>query len=158
MKINAETFRQSSDHYVTPRVRDLMSSDVITLSEEDSLKALQEVLKWKAIRHVPITDTKGTLVGLVTQRDFLTVAVSKLAHLNPEDLDALYTGVKIKDIMGRKVTTIASNRPLTEAALVMYEHKYGCLPVVDDGRLVGIITEADFVKAFLEWDARFKTE
>lgn len=131
-----------------PRVRDLMSTELITMSPDDSLKDLAKLFDWKAIRHVPIADESGRLVGLVTQRDYLTVAISKFAQLNKAAVEAVYSQIKIRDFMGRKVTAISPETPLREAAQIMLEHKYGCLPVVSDDKLVGIITEADFTRAF----------
>lgn len=143
--------------YYAPRVRDLMTKNPLALSETDTVKALTDLMKWRSIRHVPVVDTERRLIGLVTQRDFLTIAVSKLAHVPKWELDELYSGMMIRDIMGKKVTSVAPDSSLTEAARTMFSHKYGCLPVTDEGRLVGIITEADFVKAFMDWNALFKT-
>jgi CBS domain-containing protein len=58
--------------------------------------------------------------------------------------------------MGKKVTTTSPNTLLTEAAEIMFRNKFGCLPVTEDGKLVGILTEADFVKSFMEWNVRFR--
>ncbi len=156
MTTAARVASEVQEGFYDPRVADLMTREVITLSEEDDLKILRDLLDLKAIRHVPVTRDGDYLVGLVTQRDFLTVAVSKLAHEDPQILDAIYSSLKIKDVMGKKVRTISPDAPLSDAARLMTEHKFGCLPVVEDGRLVGIITESDFVKAFLEWSVKFR--
>jgi CBS domain-containing protein len=139
-----------------PKVHDLMSEEVLTLCPEDNLTALENIFDLKVIRHVPIVDAKSNrLVGLMTHRDFLKLAVSKLAKIEKSEEDALYAKIKIGDVMGRKVTTVRPETPLSEAALIMRMHRFGCLPVVDeDGQVVGIITEADFVSAFLRWSVR----
>jgi len=147
--------RPTASSYYQPKVRDLMTREPLSLVETDSVKALLELMSWRSIRHVPVCDVQGTLVGLVTQRDFLTIAVSKLAHISQQELDDLYGHMRIGDIMGRKITTVGPNALLSEAADIMFKNKFGCLPVVSEGKLVGIITESDFVKAFTEREARF---
>lgn len=133
-----------------PVVRDLMTNEVMTLTPEDSLRSLRDLLEAKRVRHVPITDEQGKLVGLITQRDFLTVAVSKFAHVDPSELDEIYGRIRIGEVMGKKVVTARPWMPLAEAANLMYQNKYGCLPVVEDKKLIGIVTEADFVKAIAQ--------
>lgn len=138
-------------------VRDLMTPDPITLTDQDTLREARDLFAWKGIRHLPITDEQGAFIGLFTHRDFLTVAISKLAHVTAKEENDLYAGIRLHEVMGRKITSIAPEAPLGEAARLMFENKYGCLPVVDssNGRLVGIITEADFVRAFVEFEARY---
>ena len=130
-------------------VRSLMSTDLLTIYPDDSLKVVEGLFAEEAVRHLPVVDENGKLLGLVTQRDFLTVAVSKLAHVGRDELDTIYRGVLVSDIMGRKITTVTPDTPLSEAALIMATRKYGCLPVVEHDRLVGILTESDFVRAFI---------
>ncbi|MCM2323262.1 MAG: CBS domain-containing protein [Oligoflexia bacterium] len=130
-----------------------MTSDVFCLHADDTLKDLDEVLTWKKFRHVPVIDDERRLVGLVTHRDFLTLAISKLAKVRKEETFGLYSGVRIGDVMGKKVTTIGPDAKLSEAAEVMLKYRFGCLPVVQDSRLVGIITESDFVRALLKPEA-----
>jgi CBS domain-containing membrane protein len=138
-----------------PKVRDLMTSELVTLTPEDSVKAFADLIRWRGVRHVLIVGPEEELVGLFTQRDFLTISVSKLAHLSPQESDDVYSRIKLRDVMGQKLCTVTPDTPLREAAELMFKRKYGCLPVVDEGRLAGIITEADFVRAFLDWTVSF---
>jgi CBS domain-containing membrane protein len=148
--------KPNSGSFYGPTVQDLMTRRPVCLSGESTVKDLAQLMKTRGIRHVPITDGNSVLIGLVTHRDFLSIAVSKLAECPAEELDELYSSLKIKDVMGRKVTSASVDTPLEEAAAIMYRNKFGCLPVVENGKLVGILTEADFVKAFIEREAQFK--
>ncbi|MEK7689559.1 MAG: CBS domain-containing protein [Bdellovibrionota bacterium] len=140
-----------------PQVKDLMTPRPVTLSGDDSVRALRDLFDWKQIRHVPITGDDGQLVGLMSHRDYLTIAVSKLAHLQKWEQDAIYDSMKIRDVMGKKVVSVSPDAPLAAAAEILSKKKFGCLPVVKDRKLVGIITESDFVKAFLTWSAKFRS-
>jgi CBS domain-containing membrane protein len=147
---------ESFEQYYTPRARDLMTSEPVSLSEDNTISELVDLMKWKCIRHVPVTDCDQRVIGLITQRDFLTIAISKLAHVPKSELDSLYSQLSVGEVMGKKVTTTSPNTLLTEAAEIMFRNKFGCLPVTEDGKLVGILTEADFVKSFMEWNVRFR--
>ena len=115
-------------------VADLMTSQLRCLKETDSLADAVAVMQELFIRHVPVVDDAGRLAGLVTQRDVLALEHKK----DP--------GVSLRDIMRTDVATVAPDTPLRAAAETMIFHKYGCLPVVAAGDLVGIITETDFLK------------
>lgn len=131
------------------KVRDLMTSDVYTLGTDNTLEHLQELMRGKLVRHVPIVNDEGKLIGLVTHRDFLKVAVSKLAGLTAREEADLYAHIRIGDIMGKKVTVAHPETLLEDAANAMLGRKFGCLPVVDENDvLIGILTSTDFVKVF----------
>ncbi|MEZ4871447.1 MAG: CBS domain-containing protein [Bdellovibrionales bacterium] len=142
----------------SPTVRDLMTPEVFTLNEEDSFNMVDTMMKWRRIRHVPVVDEYGALVGLVTHRDFLKVAVSRLSEADPVELKKAYKNIKVKEIMQPDVLAAPPTLPIAEAAQLMHENKFGCLPVVEEGKLVGIITEADFVRAFFDWEVKFTDE
>lgn len=127
-------------------VADLMTTDVIALKASDTLRTAKNVMLSARIRHIPVTAADGSFVGLVTHRDVLAAAVSKFAELDPAVQDELDSGSPLSEIMRVDVTAVEPDLPLKTAAEVLLKHKYGCLPVLEDGRLVGILTEADFVK------------
>lgn len=138
------------------QVKDLMSEPAYSLTPEDDLLCLTELMDRKNIRHVPVITDGRELVGLVSQRD--------LAHATAGDdflpLSAhndLLLSTRIRDIMTRNVATAAPEDALAEAARIMYENKFGCLPVVDGGRLIGILTEADFVRFHTREEMTTKT-
>jgi len=116
------------------RVADLMTSQLRCLQETDSLADATSVMQELFIRHVPVVDGRGQLAGIVTQRDILSLEHKK----DP--------GTLLRDVMRTDVVTVTPDTPLRAAAETMIFNKYGCLPVVQDGELVGIITETDFLK------------
>jgi CBS domain-containing protein len=116
-------------------VQDLMSSPVFSLLVDQPAPLANEIMLFKHIRHLPVVDAHGDVVGLVTHRDL----VQYLAMAQRHD-------TRIAQVMTRTVWTVP---PLMDAAIVgrlMLEHKYGCAPVVDDHRLVGIVTASDFMR------------
>ncbi len=116
------------------RVADLMTSQLRCLRETDSLAEAMAAMQELFIRHIPVVDEAGQLVGLVTQRDLLSLEHKK-EPVTP-----------LRDVMRTGLVTVAPDTPLRTAAETMIYNKFGCLPVVEDGELVGIITETDFLK------------
>ncbi|MCC7405431.1 MAG: CBS domain-containing protein [Bdellovibrionales bacterium] len=141
-----------------PQVKDLMTRDVFTLYEDDNIKFFKDLMKWQRIRHVPVVNQDNVVMGLVTHRDFLKAAISRLAEGEETNQALAYRNIPVSEVMRRNVTTVHSNTSLAKAAEIMFKQKYGCLPVVDEGRLVGIITEADFVRSYFEWNVSFVEE
>jgi len=115
-------------------VADLMTSQLRCLRETDSLADAIAAMQELFIRHIPVVDDSGRLAGLVTQRDLLSLEHKK-DPVTP-----------LREVMRSDVITVAPDTPLRTAAETMIYNKYGCLPVVRDGELVGIITETDFLK------------
>jgi CBS domain-containing membrane protein len=126
-------------------IRDLMSTNLFTLKEHDSLKAAKSLMRMARIRHIPIVDDDFNFVGLVTHRDILSATVSKLAGIDQKTQDELDAGIPAMGIMRQDAVTVDPDMNLKEAAQILYKNKYGCLPVVEDGKLIGILTEADFL-------------
>ena len=131
-------------------VEDLMTRDLFTLLEGDNLRIADEIMKWKAIRHIPVVREDGSLAGLITHRDILRTSISTMAAIGQDDQDRLNQGIPASTVMNHNVMTVPPKTPLDKAARLMFERKIGCLPVISKGKLVGIITEADFVKFFIE--------
>lgn len=127
-------------------VRDLMSSPVFTIREDKNLRAVEEIMKWSHIRHVPVVDAGGRLVGILSHRDLLGAAVSTLAVKisQPERAQHLAAS-EVRLLMRKPAATISPGEPVQRAAHLMRHHKIGCLPVLDGDRLVGILTEADLL-------------
>ncbi len=98
------------------------------------------------IRHIPIVDTDGVFVGILTHRDLLGATISQFADVDKSVQDEIDEGIPIRETMRTDVASTTPETPLRDAAEILLNHKYGCLPVLDTGKLVGIITEADFLK------------
>ena len=128
-------------------IREIMSRQLFTLNENDSLKSAKSLISLAKIRHIPIVTKDMRFVGLLTHRDILSASVSMLADISDEVQDEIDTGIPVCAIMNTDVTVIDPDTPLKEAATILYNHKFGCLPVVDsEDHLLGIVTEADFLR------------
>lgn len=128
-------------------VSDLMTSRVFTLRRTDTLQDVRSLMQLAKIRHIPVTEDGDRFVGLLTHRDLLGYAVSHLAGNQPGRARRNRILYLVGDIMQTDVRTVSPDTLLREAAEILYRNKYGCLPVLDgDNKLVGIITEADFLR------------
>lgn len=127
-------------------VKDLMTSPVFSLKENDSLHSARSLMDLQRIRHIPIVTVDNIFTGLVTHRDILSATISKLAELDPETQKEIDSGIPIREIMRTDIATVDEDTSLKDAAQILLNHKYGCLPVVHDGELSGIVTEADFLR------------
>jgi len=114
-------------------VADFMTKELVTVRGTDDVALAESLLRLGGIRHLPVV-SGGRLVGLVTQRDLLRGAAGPRER-------------PVEDVMTREVTSVKPGTGLAQAARLMLDRKFGCLPVCDDaGALVGIVTEADFVR------------
>ncbi len=127
------------------KVKDIMTTDIFTLKETDNLALARSVMDLARIRHIPVVSEDMGFIGLLTHRDILGATVSKLADLDSHTQEELDLGIPIMEIMNTRVKTISPDDSLRDCAALLLEHKFGCLPVLEQNRLVGIITEADFL-------------
>lgn len=127
-------------------IADLMNPDVVCLAENEDVVLATAVMKLRRIRHLPVVRGADELVGLVSHRDLLRAQANFLAQLDRGDEEKRVASVVAGDIMTTDVQTVTPDTPVDEAAMLLVDQKIGCLPVVDDGRLVGIVTEADFLR------------
>jgi CBS domain-containing membrane protein len=132
------------------KIKDIMTSEVFVLHSAQTLELLRSLMRIKHVRHVPIVDPDNTFVGLMTHRDLLAQTISHLAEVDDEEQEYLDRHIHIMNIMKTDVTTVDPEMDVCNAITMLLEHKYGCLPVVTDGKLVGIVTEADFMKLTLD--------
>ncbi len=130
-------------------VRDYMISDVETLTPEDSMESAIVLERRCRIRHIPIVES-GTLVGIVTDRDLKRAAPSPLTGTDQQEYERVTRGTPVRQIMTRSPMTISPDAPLKDAVRILCEKKFGALPVVEAGALIGIITETDMLRAFLK--------
>jgi len=127
------------------KVRDLMTRDLFTLQETDNLALARSLMNLARIRHIPIIDQESNFIGLLTHRDILSATISKLAGVDHHTQEELDMDIPIQEIMNFRVKTVSPADSLRDAAGMLLENKFGCLPVVEKGKLVGILTEADFL-------------
>jgi len=127
-----------------------MSHPVITIQPEIPIMEAHGLMQNEHIRRLPVINKRKQLVGIVSERDILHAEPSDVTSLSIWEEHYLLSKITVKEVMTRDVITITENTPLEEAARIMADNKIGGLPVLRDGRVVGIITETDLFKIFLE--------
>jgi CBS domain-containing protein len=130
----------------TFRVRDLMTRELTTLRRNDKLSLADDLMTMKRVRHLPVLDDESDdLVGIVSQRDLFRGALARSLGYGEKAQRRMLDMLVVKDVMTNQVIHTEPDASLAEAARTMLERKIGCLPVLEGGRLVGILTESDFV-------------
>ncbi|MDH3468411.1 MAG: CBS domain-containing protein [Gammaproteobacteria bacterium] len=128
------------------KVRDIMQTDVHTLGRNDKLSVADELMRSKEIRHVPVIDEDGKVCAIVSQRSLYRGALLKAMGYGSHMVDKLFDNYRVKEAMSNELHTTTPETPIHEAASAILEHKIGCLPVLDDRKLIGIVTKSDFLK------------
>ncbi len=127
-------------------VRDLMTENLLTVDAQDTALKLFDLMGDAHVRHVPVVDASGELVGLVSHRDLLRGTFAETAGLPVSNQRQRLEKISVRSIMVSDPEVADPDQSLSEAAGVMLENKFGCLPVVEGDALVGILTESDFVR------------
>ncbi len=131
-------------------VHDRMSRHPITVRPDVPIHEALQIMRREKIRRLPVLDENGKLVGIVAEKDLLYASPSSAKALNVYELQYLLAKLTVGDVMTRNVITVTEFTPLEEAARIMVDNKIGALPVMRGDQLVGIITETDIFKVFLE--------
>jgi acetoin utilization protein AcuB len=131
-------------------VRERMSTPVITIYPDASMHDALNLMRKEHIRRLPVVDKRGHLVGIITQANLDKAAPSEATSLSVWEIRELISRVQIQKIMTREVITIQEDTPIEEAARIMTDHGVSGLPVMQEEKLVGLITETDLFKVFLE--------
>lgn len=126
-------------------VRDYMTTKVTTLPQDSRLLDAALIIRRSGKRHVPIVNGEGVVVGMVSDRDVSRVAPSMLSKMTPEEYNQIFESTPIDVVMSTNVITISPNDDVSLAASLLYTKKIGALPVVEDGKLVGIVTGTDML-------------
>ena len=128
------------------RVKDVMSREVRTVQRNDQLGVADKLMKDERIRHLPVIDEDGNVCAVVSQRDLFRGALLRALGYGSRAEETMLRQVVVKEAMSAELFTTTPGTPVAEAAHVMIERRIGCLPVLDGGKLVGIVTETDFVR------------
>jgi len=131
-------------------VRERMSQEPVTITPDVSVTDALRLMRERKVRRLPVLDSRGKLVGIVSAQDLLYASPSPVSSLSVWEMNYLLAKLKVEEVMTRKVITVTEDTPLEEAARIMADNKIGGLPVTHDDKLVGIVTETDLFKAFLE--------
>ncbi len=129
-------------------VRDVMSHPPITVEPSTLLLDAALTLRASAVRHLPVV-ADGKLAGLLTDRDIQRCAPSRLIPIDEEGYNAVFADTTVNRVMTREPLTVTPDTPLVAAIGMMQQSRFGCLPVVENGTLVGILTRSDLVDALL---------
>ena len=132
------------------QIKDRMTRPPITAPPEMPMQEALKLMRERGIRRLPVVDKKGKLVGIVSDRDLLHASPSDATSLSVWELNYLLSKVTLKELMTTPVITVSPETPVQEAARIMAEKKIGGLPVVQAGKVVGVITEADLFRVLLE--------
>jgi CBS domain-containing membrane protein len=128
------------------KVKDVMSREVRTVARNDQLGVADKLMKDERIRHLPVIDESGDVCAVVSQRDLFRGALLRALGYGSRAEETVLRQVVVKEAMSAELHTTAPETPVADAARVMLERSIGCLPVLDAGKLVGIVTETDFVR------------
>ena len=131
-------------------VKDRMSHPVITVTPDVSIVDALDIMRRERIRRMPVVDKHGRLVGIVTEKDILNASPSSATSLSVWEINYLISKITVAEVMTKDVITVDEDTCLEEAARIMADNKIGGLPVMRGDKVVGIITESDLFKVFLE--------
>jgi len=131
-------------------VRERMSTNPITITAETTMTDALRTMREHQVRRLPVLDEQGRMVGIVSEKDLLYASPSSATSLSIYEMHYMLTRLKATELMTSDVITVAPDVPLEEAARIMTDNKIGGLPVLENGKLVGIITETDIFKVFLQ--------
>jgi CBS domain-containing protein len=131
------------------KVNEIMVKEVATLDVNDELSLANDIMRLGRIRHLPVVE--GTrLVGIISERDLFKKSLAQALGYASKDTRDLMKTLRIKDVMVTGVITIPPDTEVCEATKMMIEEKIGCLPVVEDNLLVGLITETDVLMQYIK--------
>ncbi len=131
-------------------VRQRMTKKLITITPETAVAEALSFMRQNRVRRLPVTNKRGQLVGIVAEKDLLYASPSPATSLSVYEVGYLLAKLKVREIMTEDLITVDAEAPLEEAARIMIDNQVGGLPVMEGGKLVGIITETDIFKTILE--------
>lgn len=131
-------------------IKERMSRHPITVSPDTSLFDALRIIRDEKIRRLPVLDSTGKLVGIISEKDLLYASPSPATTLSVYEMNYLISKIMIKDLMTTRVITVEDDCPLEEAARIMVDNNISSLPVMSGATLVGMVTESDLFKIFIE--------
>ncbi len=131
-------------------VKDRMTPHPDTITTDTTLKEALDLVRSKPFRHLPVLDENGKLVGIVTEKSLVYASPTPTTTLSVFEVDYILSRTKVGQVIQGPVITVGPDLPIEEAARVMVDHRIGCLPVVKDNELIGIISDTDIFRVFVE--------
>ena len=132
------------------RVREVMTGALTTVRPDMPVLDARHLMLERRIRHLPVVTEGGELAGIVTDRDIRLNLPSQATSLSVWEINHLLSRLTVAKVMTQSVITVGPDREARDAAQLMLDHTIGALPVVDGGRLIGIVTETDLLRAFVK--------
>jgi CBS domain-containing protein len=129
------------------KIKDIMTKEVATLGSEDELSLANDIMRLGRIRHLPVVSGDG-VVGIISERDLFRSSLAQALGYGNKDSREVMKTLRIKDVMVKQVTTVSPDMELKDAVGLMVERKIGCLPVVQDNKLLGLVTETDILMQY----------
>jgi acetoin utilization protein AcuB len=131
-------------------VADWMAKKVFSVTASTNIADAIRIMQEKKVKHLPVVDASNKVVGILSDRDIKEYTPSKVSSFDVHELNYILFTTKVKAIMKKKVFTTAAGAPIEEAAMIMYDNDIGCLPVVEKGRLIGIISDRDLFRVLVD--------
>ena len=138
-------------------VNDLMQKEVATLGAADHLDLADDIMGLGRIRHLPVLDA-GKVVGILSQRDLFRASISSVLQFRRTTEREWLAKISVREVMVKPVVTIGSHEPIRNAVKLMIDKKLGCLPVVDNGKLAGLLSETDLLNHLVRLIDRDESE
>jgi acetoin utilization protein AcuB len=131
-------------------ISDWMTKKVYTVTPDDNISTAIKLLKEKKIKHLPVVKNDATIVGILSDRDIKDYTPSKATTFEIRELNYILFTTKVREIMVKKVITAPPTMAIEEAAMIMYDNNIGCLPVVENNKIVGIISDKDLFRVLVD--------
>ncbi|RCT55365.1 CBS domain-containing protein [Winogradskyella sp. KYW1333] len=133
-----------------PLISEIMTKNIIALNRDDDLETAEMLFKRNKIRHIPVV-AEEVIIGMLSYTDLLRISFADAVYETEEEVDTLvYNMFTIDQVMAKNVVTVSSTATIKEVAKILAENEFHALPVVDDGRLVGIVTTTDLINYLLK--------
>ena len=133
-----------------PLICEIMTKNIIALNRDDDLETAEMLFKRNKIRHIPVV-AEEVIIGMLSYTDLLRISFADAVYETEEEVDTLvYNMFTIDQVMAKNVVTVPSTATIKEVAKILAENEFHALPVVDDGRLVGIVTTTDLINYLLK--------
>jgi len=133
-----------------PLISEIMTKNIIALNRDDDLETAEMLFKRNKIRHIPVV-AEEVIIGMLSYTDLLRISFADAVYETEEEVDTLvYNMFTIDQVMAKNIVTVPSTATIKEVAKILAENEFHALPVVDDGRLVGIVTTTDLINYLLK--------
>lgn len=131
------------------RVADLMAGSLVTIGHDATVADAWGIMRTRQVRHLPVLDADRRLIGMLTDHDLRLVILERCLQEEPGQLGHVLARLRVNEIMTWGVVTVAPEADIRDAARTMHDRKVGALPVANAGRVVGMLTATDVIRAFV---------